>query len=369
MHNVVVLIRSTGALFEQRFLQARTLLRNLGLEVQEVIWARDSEFEGLQNTAFQFNLKSKHGAGLRNLRSHLKWGIFIRRSLSRIKPAYIYACDFDSLFWVYFCKPRHTSVFFDQYDPLSSRFHSNKYFSAFLDFIECIFTLSVQVRATANKERISKLFRESFIEIPNVYEYELSYVKSGLNASQTATGVNSIFYGGVLMQDRGLEFVANAIKNNPNWVFHIYGIGTASGAIKKLKYANTHLHPAVPHADLMTLGKHCQVMLAIYDPQRLHNKKTASNKLYEACWLGLPIIASKDTSIGEIVEQHGLGWTINYGNTSELLFALEEYENLSAEGLRIVKSKLNIFYERSLEYKLLAIEEFREKIEKVIGFG
>lgn len=80
----------------------------------------------------------------------------------------------------------------------------------------------------------------------------------------------------------------------------------------------------------------CDVIYSVY-PASMKNVKVAlPNKLYESILCGLPLIVSKGTYVGDLVEEWGVGIAVEYNNKEDLLDAItllssrpDEYERCS----------------------------------------
>src|SRR5699024_8926552 len=54
------------------------------------------------------------------------------------------------------------------------------------------------------------------------------------------------------------------------------------------------------------------LMIAVYDPSHPNHKYSAPNKVYEAMFLGKPIIVAKNTGVDDIVTKEQMGLVIDY---------------------------------------------------------
>jgi glycosyltransferase involved in cell wall biosynthesis len=79
----------------------------------------------------------------------------------------------------------------------------------------------------------------------------------------------------------------------------------------------------------MQRAQTADLYLAQYNPSSRNNRQTASNKLFEAAQLGVPLLTSKGTYLGDIVQKFNLGWAVTYGDFEEIEGALDEYASLS----------------------------------------
>ena len=69
------------------------------------------------------------------------------------------------------------------------------------------------------------------------------------------------------------------------------------------------------------------VLIATYDPSLKNNRLGAPNKLFESMSSGRPIVVTKGSFAGQIVERTGCGLTVNYEGRIALVAILKLLEN------------------------------------------
>ena len=327
---------------EPRYAHVSEFIESLGYQPRHINWARsntDEQFSGGLHHDF-FKIKAPYGAGLDNYLNHLRFNLYVLRKLWSIKPQMIYACDFDtylpSLFYTLF----HPAVLiFDQFDPLSARI-SNRFVRKMIDFLEFSLSKKANVRITANLMRIPKSLRGDWIEIKNLFPFQLTKGKQQIQKDSI-----QLFYGGILGNDRGLIWCANVVKDRNLWRLDIFGQGPLRSDLDKIAEGNIKIHNQVPHQELMYYAQTADLYLALYDPSVANNRLTASNKLYEAAQLGIPLLTSKGTYLGDIVQRFKLGWAITYGNSEEFEGSLDEFARLSKVQMVELVDNLSRFFQ------------------------
>jgi glycosyltransferase involved in cell wall biosynthesis len=359
-----VIIRSTSGLFEPRFRNGKDLLTRLSANVSSITWNRTGD--EISNTPGDsdcvFSLDAAYGNGLRNSFSHFQFFVYVLRKLSEINPSLIYACDFDTLLpAVLWRRNRKVTIVFDQFDPFSTRLSNSIYFKI-ASALEHFLSKKSNFRITANARRINPSSRSEWLELKNIYP--IAPVKSSF---KVATENKVLFYGGVLANDRGLLLCAEAIANSKEWEFQIYGQGSEAQSLRSLNSPKVVIHKPLPHPDLMGRAFGSDLYLALYDPSKFHNKFTASNKLFEAAQLGIPILASMNTEIGDIVEAFDLGFVIEYGSFDSLAMALREIASLGTLRSQQIKENLDEFYRKELKSNQQNWNDFFIDLKCVMG--
>lgn len=361
-----MLIRSTLGSSEPRFQNASKLLRHLGLEVTYINWARsNSEDQGLISQSENlFKLQAQYGDGVKNYVKHLRFLFFVFQALRRSRPMVIYACDLDTFLpSLIYSKFNKVILIFDQFDPLSARV-GNSFFKRAIDLFENLFARGADLRITANLQRHSKDAQQSWLEIRNLFPIKVDKVRLTSNRQAFL-----LFYGGILSYDRGLLESANVVGIKTLWRMDIFGQGAAREALEQIDSKKIVIHNPISHQDLMERAQSANLYLAMYDPSIQNNRLTASNKLFEAAQLGIPLLTSKGTHIGDAVQEHKLGWVVTYGNLIEIEEALDDCAGLSKHRIAEINSNLAGFYQRERERQNSNIQDLENRITTMLKFG
>ena len=358
-----VLIRSTLGTSEPRYRYASGILRNLAGEPNHINWLRSSaDRKDLTDSSRDlFEVPAPYGAGVKNYIAHLRFNVYVFCKLWRIKPQIIYACDLDTYLpsFVYRCF-RPVILIYDQFDPLSARV-GNNFFCKLLDGIENTCTKKADIRITANSQRIPLSQRESWIEVRNLFPLELD-----TSLRRDSQNTFQLFYGGILNHDRGLFECLTVIQKKPTWRIDIFGQGSERSELEKVSGANVGIHNHLPHIELMQFAQTADLYLALYDPSRRNNRLTASNKLYEAAQLGVPLLTSKGTYLGDTVQKFNLGWAVTYGDFGEIEGALDEFENMSKIQRVELSNNLETFFQDEIKEQNTNILALKNRITNVM---
>lgn len=346
MSHKAMLIRSTDADFEPRFKAARKLLQDLRLSTVEVTWSRSGKAEfQVVNKGYAFSSPASYGVGLKNGFSHIAFQSHILKSVWKFKPKVIYACDLETLIPSLVAKAFGAVVVYDQFDPASVKISSHPMLSKLLQMLENSLPILAHVRITANLRRIPAIQRKLYVERKNLFPIETHNYRYKYRRKDQKSEKLRLLYGGTVGSDRGLSHAISAISKLPNWEFKLFGFGPELDALKKNASVNIFFGGLIPHEQLMFEAMESTAILALYDPQCVNNRNTASNKLFEACQLGIPLITSKGTELGDIVEKHHLGWAVNYRNGDELYELLLNISGLTKDTNMLIRESLSRYYD------------------------
>ena len=358
-----VLIRSTAGTSEPRYCHATDILRPLIGEPTHINWLRSSaDTENLHGTNRKlFQVTAPYGAGTKNYIAHLSFNMYVFRMLLQIEPQIIYACDLDTLIPSLLYKIfKPVIIIYDQFDPLSARTRSS-FLSNFLDTFENICAKKADIRITANLQRIPVSLRETWIEIKNLFPIELN-----ANMHQEPKNNFKLFYGGVLSKDRGLLECLNIIQKKSAWRIDIYGQGPERSELVKVTTPNIGIHNQLPHIELMKRAQTADLYLDTYDPSSRNNRLTASNKLFEAAQLGIPLLTTKGTYIGDIVQEFNLGWAVTYGDFDEIEGVLDGFESMSKIQRNELSNKLETFFQNEIKEQNAKISVLENRIINMV---
>lgn len=354
-----VLIRSTPGGFEPRFRRAKGFLFEHSSRVWPIVWSRtvnDSIFLDADSTN-TFKVYADYGRGRKNLVSHLKFFLFVLRRLKAINPKIIYACDLDallpSLTWR---MNKQVLVIFDQFDPFSSRI-KNQILADLVGKIEQYIAMKSDIRITANIRRIPEFARDNWFELKNIFKIDSKPI-----AIERSRPPFILFYGGILAADRGLLACAAAISEEPDWELQIYGQGPKLELLSNGAFRNVFVHEPIPHEELMQVARNSDLYLAMYDPSHINNQFTASNKLFEAAQLGIPLLSSKGTDIGQTISKLDLGWSVDYDNIKQIRFVLDQVRNNSESRRKDFSSKLREYFNSQIELRRNEFLRMQDKV-------
>ena len=360
-----VLIRSTPGTSEPRYRHASYVLGNVANEPSHINWLRygsNSDSPLISNRKL-FEVPAPYGAGVSNYIAHLRFNLYVFRTLWQIKPQIIYACDLDTFFPSLLYKIlKPVILIYDQFDPLSARV-SNRFLVIFLNTIEYTCVRAADIRITANLKRIPVCLTKTWIEIKNLFPFELIANKQG-----EAQNEFTLFYGGILSKDRGLSDCVKVIQKKATWRVDIFGQGPERNTLEKFIGANIGINDQLPHNELMNRAQTADLYLAQYDPRSRNNRLTASNKLFEAAQLGIPLLTSKDTHIGEIVQKFNLGWAVTFGDSKEFEAALDEHTSMSEANRIHIVDNLKRYFQFEIEGQNSNILALENRITSMIKF-
>jgi len=135
---------------------------------------------------------------------------------------------------------------------------------------------------------------------------------------------------GLLLQGKPYKSLFETIKDDDRYEVHIYGKGIFEELVKEFvsKYKNIKFFGEYNFfKDSAKIYASLDILYMPYDTTNgsLNNKVALPNKLYEAMYFKVPIVTSKGTYLGELVEELKIGQTIECCEENELLKIFESF--------------------------------------------
>ncbi|MDL2346076.1 glycosyltransferase [Campylobacter hyointestinalis] len=133
---------------------------------------------------------------------------------------------------------------------------------------------------------------------------------------------------GLLLQGKPYKALFDTVKDDERFEVHIYGKGIYEYLIKEYSkiYKNIKYFGEYNFfKDSAKIYSSIDILYMSYDTtswDSFNNKIALPNKFYEAMYFGVPIITSRETYLGELVEKYKIGRTIKCCDNSEILNAL-----------------------------------------------
>jgi len=117
---------------------------------------------------------------------------------------------------------------------------------------------------------------------------------------------------GLLVKTRGLESIYKFALANPNFNFIVAGRLIDDTASKLVDLKNVDYFGMLPQYHLFERIKNADGIFSLYDPSIEINKLAASNKLYDAMMLGIPVIVNNGILAEHFVRSERIGYVVNY---------------------------------------------------------
>lgn len=118
---------------------------------------------------------------------------------------------------------------------------------------------------------------------------------------------------GNISQTRGIDQIYKFAVEHENISILLVGKFYNDGLKSLLlKLKNLEYHDFMPQRDLFNIMENCCGIFSLYDPCLEINRLAASNKVYDAMMMGIPVITNKEVQNSEFINKMGCGCIVNY---------------------------------------------------------
>ena len=165
------------------------------------------------------------------------------------------------------------------------------------------------------KKHIGQKYSKVILNSPIVEKNISSKNQSLLRDKFSINNDSKIFlYIGILADGRGIVLIIEAFKNSDIKSSIVFlGYGELSNNLKKIanNYQNIYVHDVVPHEQVISVAKSADFGLCLIQNVSLSDYYCMPNKLFEYCFAGLPVLASKFPDLESTINQYKLGTCCN----------------------------------------------------------
>ena len=307
---------------------AKCLGKELNLKCLAVGWDRGKNFSSFEKKdhleIFRIKYSGEYGGGLKNLFGLLRFNLRLFALHLKLRPRIIHAYDFDTVIPALLARIFiKCEVIYDIADWYAESRRVGK-LKKLVEKLERAACKRADAVIIAHEERVKQI---GFVppKLTVIYNSPCGMAPSKAENEKESFTKNGYFaYVGVLHKDRGIDKIIDAaVKIGVQVV--LAGFGPLESYCKQMsqKYKNIEFLGQIPYEKTLSIEKNALGILALYDPDLPNNKLAAPNKLFESMMLGVPIITSRETLVGKIVEQEKIGIAVNYNSQEELVNAME----------------------------------------------
>lgn len=142
-----------------------------------------------------------------------------------------------------------------------------------------------------------------------------------------------IVYQGYMDLKRGIDFLIYLIKQlDENYQLLLIGDSPDLKEIFKIVEKNSLQNKIIPvrevlNKHMISILKLCNIGIVTYPLKGLNNIYCASNKMYDYCQVGLPVVTTYQITLKNIVRKYNIGIVIGCGHNSINNIPIEEFKN------------------------------------------
>lgn len=283
--------------------------------------------------------------------------LLFRRGL---KNQVIFAINFESAYIVWLVSHfKKVNYIYDIWDELAIS-HS---FPLWL--VKAIRRTDAKIRKDSNfyihvdENRISEIDSDNYII---VYNSPLDFFNGSFPTERKIE--NTFAVTGWLNNTRGLESIYEFALHSPDIKFIVAGGFRQEEFEKKYRsLPNVECHSFMPQQELFKLIWNCRGIFSLYDTKIPINRLAASNKLYDAMMLGVPVIVNNDLAVAGFVSNNKVGYIVNYDYDE----SWNDLKEIDERTIRIYGENGRQLFVSRFEFSTMMESEFMPAFAKYIS--
>ena len=165
---------------------------------------------------------------------------------------------------------------------------------------------------------------------------------------------------GYFSPTRGLDQIYKFASKNRHYKFILVGNFVNNDEIEQKfdKLDNIIKYEFMSQEQLFGLMKKCCAIFSLYEPSLEINKLAASNKVYDAMMLGVPVITNHEVLNSKYIQENRIGFVVNY--TCDESWNVLEEDNILEKCKEIGKNGREIYllkyrFENLIEHNLMPV--------------
>lgn len=335
----IILFRSNN-IFDSRVNKYYSYYERANIDYTIVGWDRAGNGWRKEHYDFFRYRAGEDVGGLKAIRNHIKWMIFVYKYLKNHKDVTtIHACDLNSAFPAAVFKALHkrdVTLIFDACDWFSANFARKKFLCFCFGLMEKYSCKKANELIICEPERIEqvqfKLCKPPLV-MPNIPEIDPSVITDIQDKYKFGNTNPTLAYLGGFSDNRFLLEIITLAETEPfNLLIAGYGNKEVLEKLESVKgLQNVKYFGRVLMEEGLNMENAADIIYAMYCKTNPNNIYAAPNKYYEALLLGKPIITTKGTIVEKKVCENNIGWAVE--EDVEELRAL--INNLNREDIKV----------------------------------
>lgn len=182
---------------------------------------------------------------------------------------------------------------------------------------------SASVILVTDEVRRGLLPEWSWTKVRVLPNYPLSDNK-GSDLRTHRQGPLSIFFSGSIGRDRGIPFLVNLLKTDPELQVHAAGWLYDQEGEELMRHPRVKYHGVIHQTAAAQIAKQCDYILCLYEPSIINNIYASPNKIYDGIQTGIPVIINQEVLVSAFVREKNLGVVIDSYSPANISSVCEE---------------------------------------------
>ena len=226
----------------------------------------------------------------------------------RLNDTVFFAVNFDVAIVVYFFSLFKPSIkyYYEIRDEFSKTYKVPSLILPLLNFLEKKIRKRAITTIHVDENRVDKADKNYLVINNSPFDF---YV----GKTYHPTFSRSFAVTGYLNETRGILEILKFAQDNSDYIFIVIGRFIRHEFKEKFQQCkNVRVYGYQPQEDVFKLISSCRGIFSLYDPTLEINRLAASNKLYDAMMLGIPVIVNNEILASSFVKKNDIGFCIDY---------------------------------------------------------
>lgn len=321
-----------------------------GLDVYFIGWQREKNAEIEQNQFYKYIYT---GGGYYNKNLILHYPIWMVKVFfyflfkKDIKKFNIIAINFDVALPIYLVSfIRDFNFTYEIYDQFALSYNFSERLKKLLLFIDDKIIARAKMVIHVDRNRVKNMTEKVVIieNTPEDYYDAKPRTYDKIRHKFAVTGRISI--------SRGINHILRFAKENPTIELLVVGdLNDLNGVELENDMQNITVKSFIPQKELFSIMESCCGIFSLYDPKLEINRLAASNKVYDAMMLGIPVITNKEVINSSFIKDNNIGYIVNYEFDQSWTFLSQS--NFVEQAIALGKESRKIYLEQYLFNKLV----------------
>lgn len=260
------------------------------------------------------------------LRSVLSYNRALYRFLRDNRPGLVHASDLETMpACILFRRMNAVRLVYNIHDNVAQRYNMPAAIRAVLNWLEGLCVRQADVTVVPEEFRRAALpsWCRSKVEVVRNTPGDVQYSAP----MPSPDGRIRIFFGGWLDWGRGLRSLLDLAASNPRIDLRLAGEGSEDIIRELARHPGVTYLGFLDHDAVIAETRHCHLVPALYDPQRLINRYAASNKVAEALAIGRPLLLNSETGVSRLFAVQPCVIAVPYNEVSRSWARIEAMMN------------------------------------------
>ncbi len=292
----------------QKYIQT---LNNREYNLTFIGWERQKRTEPNENIELKYILSGFNSSKLKLLIGYTCWVccVFFYLLFNYKKYNIVYSVDFESTLPVYLVsKLFNVQYIYDMYDEFAIRYNFPEIVKVLLKKIDFQIKKNAIKVIHVDQNRVDKNDTNYLIIENSPFDFfNGEFIASNFEKQIAVTGL--------LSSRRGINEIYKFALDNKDITFVLIGEFPSYETDFQIKIKNLEnfkIFSKMSQFDVFNKIRNCSAIMALYDADIEINRKAASNKLYDAMMLGIPVISNIGIEMSDFIEKEKIGLVVDY---------------------------------------------------------